>query len=87
MYLALLYLENLRRLRANPFSQSMLGGNSASVFPAMDGCYQPVQTISNSLAEQVHTEPKFNFHKLAESATKDKISKRKTRPKKEYICR
>ena len=31
-------------------------------------------------------EPKFNFHKLAESATKDKI-KKKSRPKKEYICR
>lgn len=33
-----------------------------------------------------HGEKKFNFHKLAESATDDKI-KRKTKPKKEYICR
>ena len=34
----------------------------------------------------VPEQKRFNFHKLAESATDDQV-KRKTKPKKEYICR
>ena len=54
----------------------------------------PIPGLRNEMLNSLNTvasvyqkqEPKFNFHKLAESATKDKI-KKKTRPKKEYICR
>ena len=54
----------------------------------------PITGLRNEMLNSLNTvasvyqkqEPKFNFHKLAESATKDKI-KKKTRPKKEYICR
>ena len=48
--------------------------------------HQSSSTSTLNRFEAKTEEPKFNFHKLAESATKDKI-KKKSRPKKEYICR
>ena len=49
---------------------------------------QPITTppASHHRPSTSSDEPRFNFHKLAESATKDKV-KKKSRPKKEYICR
>ena len=61
--------------------------SSSLLMPQASINNQPTSSSSASspLGRQSE-EPKFNFHKLAESATKDKI-KKKSRPKKEYICR
>ena len=79
---ALLYLENMRRLRIYQYPH-MCSISSSSSLPT----YEFPQAQSGVTSTEATPEPKFNFHKLAESATKDKTSKRKSRPKKEYICR
>ena len=84
-------MENLRRLRVYQFNPTLnLTANPTppcSQASALLGqTLQPTNDF-NSSNQKSTDEPKFNFHKLAESATKDKIGKRKTRPKKEYICR
>lgn len=84
-------MENLRRLRVYPYNATLnLAANptpACSQASALLGQTLQPSNHFNSSNQKSTDEPKFNFHKLAESATKDKIGKRKTRPKKEYICR
>ncbi|CBY37818.1 unnamed protein product [Oikopleura dioica] len=79
----LAYLENIRRL--NMYRTNMTIGFQ----PYPTGCFNNPLYHQNRLqtVQKINNEPKFDFHKLAESATKDKPQKRKMRPKKEYICR
>lgn len=83
IFQALAYLENIRRL--NMYRTNM----SLGFQPYPTGCFNnPLYHQSRlQTVQKINNEPKFDFHKLAESATKDKPQKRKMRPKKEYICR
>lgn len=93
MLVASLCLNNLKQFgllspswtdaqRQWPLIDSQAAGTSSLLMQPM----VPSTSLNRHFEPAKPEEPKFDFHKLAESATKDKV-KKKSRPKKEYICR
>ena len=82
--LAYMYWDTMRRI--DLINRPPMSTPDRNILPELMNPTQYFHQFYHMERHVVPEQKRFNFHKLAESATDDQV-KRKTKPKKEYICR
>ncbi|CBY31816.1 unnamed protein product [Oikopleura dioica] len=82
------YLNHLQLLQYQQNILSQIRQTPPAMMNIQGTTLPPILSSMFSINSNNSNAKKFDFHRLAESATVDKaVTKRKTRPKKQHICR